>query len=152
MKKVLSLILGLTLIFSLVGCGSMNKEVLTVDSFNGYFAEKTEYEVFDITYQCEGQNMKTALAADDVTDGYSIEYYIYEDEASAQKMYDETLEIMSQFIKEPLVEEGENYKKYSGASGSTYWSLTKVENTVLYCESAKVFQEEIATVVKGLGY
>ena len=132
MKKILTIILGLTLIFSLVGCSSMNKEVLTAEAFQSYFEDKEDYSVFDITYQCEGQNMKTALASDDVKDGYSIEYYIYEDEASAQKMYDETLEIMAQFVKEPLVEEGENYKKYSGASGSTYWSLTKVENTVLY--------------------
>ena len=152
MKKFLSVILALTLIFSLVGCGSMNKKVLTAESFKAYFEGKEDYEVFDITYQCEGQNMKTALASDDVKDGYSIEYYIYEDEASAQKMYDETLEIMAQFVKEPLVEEGENYKKYSGASSSTYWSLTKVENTVLYCETARVNQEEISLAVKGLGY
>lgn len=152
MKKVLSVILGLILIFSLVGCSSMNKEVLTAESFKGYFEGKEDYKVFDITYQCEGQNMKIALASDDVKDGYSLEYYIYEDEASAQKMYDETLEIMTQFVKEPQVEEGENYKKYSGSSSSTYWSLTKVENTVLYCETAKTYQEEISDVVKGLGY
>ena len=152
MKKFLSVILGLTLVFSLVGCGSMNKEVLTAESFQTYFEGKEDYKVFDITYQCEGQNMKTALASDDVKDGYSLEYYIYEDEASAQKMYDETVEIIAQFVKEPLVEEGENYKKYSGANSSIYWSLTKVENTVLYCEAALVNQEEISLAVKGLGY
>lgn len=152
MKKFLSVILGLTLVFGLVGCGSMNKEVLTAESFQTYFEGKEDYKVFDITYQCEGQNMKAALAADDEKDGYSLEYYIYEDEASAQKMYDETVEIISQFVKEPLVEEGENYKKYSGANSSTYWSLTKVENTVLYCEAALVNQEEISWAVKGLGY
>ena len=152
MKKFLSVILGLTLLFSLVGCGSMNKEVLTAESFQTYFEGKEDYKVFDITYQCEGQNMKTALASDDVKDGYSLEYYIYEDEASAQKMYDETVEIIAQFVKEPLVEEGENYKKYSGANSSIYWSLTKVENTVLYCEAALVNQEEISLAVKGLGY
>jgi hypothetical protein len=152
MKKFLSVILGLTLVFSLVGCSSMNKEVLTTESFQTYFEGKEDYKVFDITYQCEGQNIKTALASDDVKDGYSLEYYIYEDEASAQKMYDETVEIIAQFVKEPLVEEGENYKKYSGANSSIYWSLTKVENTVLYCEAALVNQEEISLAVKGLGY
>ena len=152
MKKFLSVILGLTLVFSLVGCGSMNKEVLTTESFQTYFEGKEDYKVFDITYQCEGQNMKAALASDDIKDGYSLEYYIYEDEASAQKMYDETVEIIAQFVKEPLVEEGENYKKYSGANSSIYWSLTKVENTVLYCETALVNQEEISLAVKGLGY
>ena len=152
MKKFLSVILGLTLIFSLVGCGSINKEVLTAESFQSYFEGKEDYKVFDITFQCEGQNVKTALASDDVKDGYSLEYYIYEDEVNAQKMYDEIVEIIAQFVKEPLVEEGENYNKYSGASSSTYWSLTKVENTVLYCETAKTFQEEISSVVMGLGY
>ena len=57
MKKFLSVILGLTLLFSLVGCGSMNKEVLTTESFQTYFEGKEDYKVFDITYQCEGQNM-----------------------------------------------------------------------------------------------
>lgn len=152
MKKFLSVILGLTLVFSLVGCGSMNKEVLTTESFQTYFEGKEDYKVFDITYQCEGQNIKTALASDDIKDGYSLEYYIYEDEVSAQKMYDETVEIIAQFVKEPLVEEGENYKKYSGANSSIYWSLTKVENTVLYCEAALVNQEDISLAVKGLGY
>ena len=45
MKKFLSVILGLTLIFSLVGCSSMNKKVLTAESFKAYFEGKEDYEV-----------------------------------------------------------------------------------------------------------
>ena len=54
MKKILSVILGCTLIFSLVGCGSMvskNKEVLTADSFKSHFEGVEDYAVADFTYR-----------------------------------------------------------------------------------------------------
>ena len=155
MKKILSVILGCTLIFSLVGCSSMvskNKEVLTADSFKAHFEGVEDYAVVDFTYQCEGMPIKTALAADDKVDGYGIEFYIYEDEASAQKMYDENVEIFSQFAKEPVITEGENYQKFEGSGGLSFWSLTRVDNTILLCDTVKDHQPEVSAVVAALGY
>lgn len=155
MKKILTIILGLTLIFSLVGCGSMvskNKEVLTADTFKSHFEGVEDYVVADFTYQCEGMGIKTAIASDDKVDGYAIEFYIFEDEAGAKKMYDENLEIFSQFAKEPVVSEGENYQKFEGSGGLSFWSLTRVDNTILLCDTGKEHQAEVSAVVTALGY
>lgn len=153
MKKVLSLILGLALVFSLGGCAvSTTKDVLTAESFKTYFADKEDYVINDITYQCEGMPIVTALACDDRHDGYALEFYIYEDETSAQKAYDENFEIYSQFAKEPLITEGDNYQKFAGSGGLSFWTLTKVGNTLLMCDGPKQFQEEISALVIGLGY
>ena len=155
MKKILSVILGCTLIFSLVGCGSMvskNKEVLTADSFKSHFEGVEDYAVADFTYQCEGMPIKTALAADDKIDGYGIEFYICEDNASAQNFYNENLEIFSQFAKEPVITEGENYQKFTGSGSLNYWSLTRVDNTVLLCDTVKQHQIEVEAIVTALGY
>ncbi len=152
MKKLFSFVVFLLLLFSLAGCVTGVKTALTSENFQNYFDGNASFLVGDMTYQCEGFNVISGIAADNIEKGYALELYVFGDENSALSMYNETLDIISQFVKEPIIENGDNYTKYSGSSSSTFWAIIKVENTVLYCETSKGNQEEVLKIVKDLGY
>ena len=160
MKKVLSLICIFCLIFALTGC-SFSKTPLTADSFKAYFddswtitdardyaeiAEDSKLDVLDDIY----------VSANNDT-YYEIWFYDFIDVESAKTMYNESLELVKDFIEGSNVKttseiSGQNYIKFIGNNSSQTWIITQVEDTVLYVEVANSNVEAVKEVIKGLGY
>lgn len=160
MKRLLSLVCVFCLICALTGC-SFSKTPLTADSFKAYFddswtitdardyaeiAEDSKLEVLDDIY----------VSANNDT-YYEIWFYDFIDVESAKTMYNESLELVKDFIESSNVKatseiSGQNYIKFVGNNSSQTWIITQVEDTVLYVEVANSNVESVKEVIKGLGY
>ena len=166
MKKIFNLIKFVIIVVILIAIISAVKPMfvktpLTVETFTEYFddvwtvtdareyaalAEDSKLEVLDNIY----------VAANN--ENYcEIWFYDFMDVVSAETMYDESLELINDFISNSSTQStsainGSNYTKYIASNGSQTWIVVQLEDTVLYAEVANSQADSIKEVFKGLGY
>ena len=150
-----TLIIGIVCLFILVtltGCGS--KTVITTNEFKTK-AESLNYEVTDITNQYENdENIKEVMIAQS-PEGYQVEFYVYRDEPSATREFNNTKELF-EMSKGNVSSEASsamgNYSSYSLTSAGYYMHVCRVENTLIHVYVDATYKDSAKTLVNELGY
>lgn len=150
-KVILSLVL-ISCLFILTGCGK--KKAIDVDKFTKVAKDKG-FTIVDVTDQySEFEYIKSGTVA---TKDYKwqVEFYVLEDEAGAKNMYNINL---NKFKNEKHSSKTysevnmKNYSTYSLKSGGQYMYLSRVDNTLIYCNVKADYEKEAKDLIKDLGY
>lgn len=150
MKKIISILIGAVLIFTIIGCG--NKKAMTAGDFENKMG-KNGYEVINITSQYPSKAIKDVLIAG--KDGYQIEFFIVENVDVAVSSYNLNKETFEKSKGNKSVQTQKtvgNTSRFTLKTNSKYKVISRVENTFIFIIAPQEKSEEIDTVLKELNY
>ncbi|WP_462424861.1 hypothetical protein ABF215_11785 [Fusobacterium sp. THCT13E1] len=150
MKKIISILIGAVLIFTIIGCG--NKKAMTARDFENKMG-KNGYEVINITSQYPSKAIKDVLIAG--KDGYQIEFFIVENVDVAVSSYNLNKETFEKSKGNKSVQTQKtvgNTSRFTLKTNSKYKVISRVENTFIFINAPQEKSEEIDTVLKELNY
>lgn len=150
-KKLLLVILLITTIF-ITGCTT--KESLEASNFKKIM-EKKGFSVADQTSNVISQNSAVEISYNAETSDkrYSIEYYAFDGEVSAQGFYAKKQAELGATGSQATTELNVgNYSKYTMIYNGKFAAISRVSNTVVYVNADNNYAEEIKTLLKEIGY
>ena len=150
MKKFLSIIFLVLVLFMVSGCG--NKKVITTREFKN-ITEQNGLSVLDAIDQFDSDVIKEATLA--YNDDYKLEFYVLDSSDSAISMFNynkNSFESKKSGVSSYLSTDLANYNIYMLQSGGYYMYLSRVDNTLLYVSVEDTFKESVKDIVKDLGY
>lgn len=158
-KKLLrcGLALCTALCFLLSGC-AMEKQEKTVEDFEKAVS-KTGYILYEDNqdYEGKGFQVERAMVALSEDEQNRVEFYLCEDEAAAQRLYesfgtdiDSALSIAEE--KEQKDFTGDNYQCHGAQCDENYFYRVQVGRTLLWATGSEKGRKVISKVVLKLGY
>lgn len=150
MKKVLYVLLGVLMVFSLTGC--KNKTVLTIDEFN----QKSE------NYGCNIQELNSGSLEENTVIDYSlvrclnqwnVYFFKFESTTAAEnkyKEYEEIIDSSDSSVKTKI--NIKNYSTYSAQNGNSYIYISRVDDTLMQIETNAKYKDDVKDYAKKLGY
>ena len=156
MKKLNKVLLGFVLFCSLLlltGCS--NKAAIGPESFQSKM-EKKGFVIRDITDDpYYDENFEYAIIATNNEKNYQIELYVLSTVDYAKSMFKNNKEIFEDAVegtKSYTDVSVKNYSKYTQSDNSTYYVISRIENTLIYAKENKELKKEINEILKDLGY
>lgn len=155
MKKrniLFSIVTCLFMLLCLTGCSK--KVAITADDFKTK-AEEHNYKVTDISNRYTDYNFFTTALLAQGDNGLEIEFYVLNNDDSAQSIFMSNEATFKGFRGTTNVENSVsmgNYSTYELTTGGNYMYLCRVDNTVLYVKVSDNLKKEIKDFVKELGY
>lgn len=155
MNKKISLVILIIMLFTLSACNTKEeRKPISSDSFK-LVAEDDDYTVKDVTDTLKNKKgIKEAIVASVKTD-YQIEYYVLDDNETAQKMYARNknrFENVKSSLDKAEVTETDNYSEYKVTSRNRYMLVCKIDNTLIYASVEKKYKDNVTNLIKRLGY
>lgn len=144
------LCLGMILCF-MTACSSKTPQ--TVSGFTEVM-EAADFEVQDVTSDTETNGLATAVLVA-VGENYQIEFFELTDSETGEGVFYNNKQI---FTDEHSVQTmssevtSGNYNYYAFNADGNFHMIARIDNTMLYCEAAKEYKDEIVEFVKTLGY
>jgi predicted small lipoprotein YifL len=152
LKKVFLGLILLSSLFILTGCGK--KEPIDVEQFTKKAKDKG-YDVVDVSKQYEKYEYIKSGTVASSNNKWQVELYILEDETGAKNMYNIN---KNKFNKEKHNSKTysevtmKNYSKYTLKANNKYMYLSRVDNTLIYCDVESKYEEEAKKFIKELNY
>ena len=151
-KKVLIGIILISSLFILTGCG--NKKAIDVETFTKVAKDKG-YEIVDVSEQYASyQYIKSGTVASS-NKQWQVEFYVLEDVAGSKNMYNinkikfEKEKHDSKTYSEVSMK---NYDTYSLNTDKQYMYLSRIDNTLIYCNVQLKYEKDAKAFIKKLGY
>lgn len=150
MKKISKLLLIICFSFILSGC---SKKVVTTDNFKNILKNEG-MAIYDMTNKMpDDANIKEAtIGMKD--DKWKVEYYIFEDNKSAQTVY-ETNETRLKTAKNTLSTQNVNkdeFKKFEVDTDENYMIVIRNKTSVLYTIVEKKYKDDLNKIIKKMDY
>lgn len=152
MKKKLLLVILLFITIFITGCTT--KESLDASNFKKIM-EKKSFNVVEQTSNVISQNKAVEISynAESSDQRYSIEYYSFNSEISAQGFYAKKQAELAKTGSQAQTELNVgNYSKYTIIYNGKYTAISRVSNTIIYVTADNNYAEEIKTLLKEIGY
>ena len=141
---------GMILCF-MTACGSKTPQ--TVSGFTEIM-EGAGFEVQDVTADTETNDLATTVLIA-VGENYQIEFYELVDSDTGEGVFYNNKQLFedehSVTTMSSEVTSG-NYNYYAFNADGNFHMIARVDNTMLWCEAAKEYKDEIVEFVKTLGY
>lgn len=145
------LCLALSLLMVLCAAGCSEKKPLSSEEFR----ERCEDIGFTVTRgQTEEDIGITTLMAAKYS-GFVLNYAELESSDRAGKVFDEIVEVYEKNNSSSTMKLTVNYgahSYYHFTSGNSFYLVSRVENTLIYCTAEKAQKDSVIDVVKKLGY
>ena len=157
MKKLKKVVLALVLFFAVISLsGCIDKKTITADEFKNTM-ERKSYYVTDVTSQYSNeQYMEKVYVARNNDNKYQIEFVETTTEKDAIEVYDNNKNIFESSLgsvsKGKLVFNSQNVQKFRATSNGYYMVLTRKGNTMIYAKVPAEYTNEVANIIKDLGY
>ncbi len=151
MKKKIILIL-LIIIFLITGCTT--KESMHYDTFVKTM-EARNFKIVDMTSIAIQSNkgVEYCYYATNYDERYTIEYYSFDSEMSAQAFYaQKQVEFTSTGAQASTELNSGNYSKYAQTFKGKYGVVSRVSNTVVYLNVNSDYSQEVKELLKDIGY
>lgn len=150
-RKILGFFLLALLAMSLTACSS--KEAATADAFQKKL-ESLGYEVVDITAQyAQFEHIQKALGLE--KGGVHIEFFKINSKDAATAMFNGNSERVKKFKSSGAVESSvsvSNYQTYSLTTDETYYTVSRIDDTLIYAYSSKEKKDVLQDILSGLDY
>ena len=140
------------LLVCLTGCG--NKNMISKDDFITK-AENNDLVVTDATNQYSSYGYITSATIAQHSDGWQIEFYVLDDAANAQSMFNTNKTNFENSKGGTATETSAsmgNYSTYGLTSNGYYMYVSRVDNTLLYVRVKDTYKDKVKDVIKDLGY
>ena len=150
-KRICTIITLLLLMLSLVACG--NKVAKTVDEFTS-FMEGKNFITQNVTSTTQTNGLATAVIVA-LNDNYQVEYFAFKDNESGAGVFQHNKNLFDEKAPTKTLStelNSSNYNYYSFTSGDTYYMVSRIDNTMIYCVASKEYKDEINNIVDELGY
>ena len=154
MKKlnlILSTLMVLTIVFALAGCSP--KTPTTAENFTETM-EKADFEVTDVTETTDSNGLATAIIVA-TKDDLKLEFWELTDSETADDIFYQNKSNFTDSHPVQTMSKSttyQNYDYYSFLSDGDFHLITRIDNTMLYCEIDESDKDEILELVKELGY
>lgn len=154
MKKNKSIILGIVIIVTVVlitGCG-LFYNLVDSKEFKEYFSALG----YSISDSLEGTyESKTYLVAEKSDVPYKIEYYEFEDELSAKKVFEKYKDNITDYLTSSSENQnvtGAVFSKFVAVSTNEYIVISRVKNTLIFIAGTNTYKSEIDTLLEDIKY
>ena len=153
MKKNYLIIFALIL-FTLCGCSNKSKEVKDIDEFNE-ISVNNDFKVVDNMNSYENINYIDYATLAVIDDDSNLEMVIYESVDYATKVQEGQIENFASRKSTGATEKkdkGKNYYKYSLISNNRYMVSSRVENTLIFCNTSLSNKSNVDAILEELEY
>ena len=149
-KKLLISLLILTLFF-ITGCTT--KATLSVETFSRTM-EKKGFTINDATAEfLTIPGVEKHLIAQSIDKGYQIQFYILDSEITAQSVYAQCKDKFASTGAGSNTEVSSgNFQKYTQVNNGKYSVVSRISNTIIYVNADNIYQEQIKSILKDIGY
>lgn len=156
MKKVkLIAFLMCVMMAACVLTGCAEKTPATEDGFTEIMQD-AGFTVTDVTEETETNGLATAvIVAVSEDEGYQIEFWKLTDSETGEGVFYNNYNIFNEehSVKTMSTETMlGNYNYYAFTADGDFHMISRIDDTMLYCEADKEYKEEIVDLVKALGY
>jgi len=151
MKKVLVLLLTLTLLLAATGCGA-DKVPTTPEVFKEK-AEGLGFTVTDVTSQMEEGTVEWVNVA--AKDGYQVEFMSVPTEEQAKSAFDQNkadFEKMKGSSSSNASKVYGNYGYFSMTSEGSYMLVIRVAKTFIFAKVPEANKDDVKALVDAMGY
>jgi hypothetical protein len=151
-KKILTGVVLISCLVLLTGCGT--KKSINVEQFTKIAKEK-EYEVVDISKQYESYGYIKSGTVALSNKKWQVEFYVLEDETGSKNMYNVN---KNKFKQEQNGSKTyseinmKNYDTYTLKANDQYMYISRVNNTLIYCNVQAKYEKDAKAFIKALGY
>lgn len=151
MKKKILIILLVVVGLFVTGCTT--KETLSGETFTGLMQNKG-FTIQDTTSQFATlPSVEKCIIAQSMDQGYQIEFYVLDSEASAQTFYAQNKDKFASIGAGAHTEVSSgNFQKYTQISNGKYSVVSRISNTAIYVNADNIYQEQVKTLLKDIGY
>lgn len=156
LRGALALCTALCLLL-LSGC-AVEKQEKTIEDFEAAVA-KTGYTLYEDNQDYEGKGFRVerAMVALSEDEENRVEFYLCEDEAAAQRLYDSFETDMESALSTAEEREekdftGDNYRCHGALCDENYFYRVQVGRTTLWATGSEKGKKVISKVVMKLGY
>lgn len=154
MKKTgkAAVLLGMTAVLFCAGC-SAEKNVIDAEKFTEVL-EEHEFEIRDVTEEEMTGATEQILSAEN-EEGMEITFYDITDTEAAGEYFaavKQQLEDSRTSSSSTLNKAGSNYEKYTLNLDDMYYSLSRIDDTVVYATCEKDHSLTMGKLVEALGY
>ena len=153
MKKNYLIILVIVL-FILCGCSNKSKEVKGIDEFNE-ISVNNDFKVVDNMNSYENINYIDYATLAVIDDDSNLEMVIYESVDYAKEVQESQIENFASRKSTGATEKkdkGKNYYKYSLISNNRYMVSSRVENTLIFCNTSLSNKSSVDAILEELEY
>lgn len=149
-KSVIFGIIIIVVVSLATGCIFYN--LLDTEEFEEYFAA-VGYKINDTEEGLYDSKTYVVATKDDVP--YKIEYYEFEEEVEAKKIYKKYYDSIADYItsdSENVETTGAVFAKTVAVSQNEYIVISRVKNTLIFIAATKEYQSEIDTLLEDIKY
>ena len=153
MKKNYLIIFAIIL-FTLCGCSNKSKEVKGIDEFNE-ISVNNDFKVVDNMNSYENINYIDYATLAVIDDDSNLEMVIYESVDYAKEVQENQIENFASRKSTGATEKkdkGKNYYKYSLISNNRYMVSSRVENTLIFCNTSLSNKSSVDAILEELKY
>ena len=152
MKRYIACILLLCLVFcGLTGCGS--RTPTTAEVFTQTM-EEAGFTIYDITEEDAIAAYATKILVA-TNNRFRLEFYELNDEETGQLLYDALANALEDQHSTKLMSTKlsmGNYDYFAFTSGDDFHLVTRIDNTILFCDISKDYKSDVLEFVKTFGY
>ena len=150
--RVPAIIISLAMMICLMtACGSKTPQT---DIGFTRVMESAGLEVQNVTTDTETNSLAT-LVLIAVGENYQIEFYEFSDSETGEAVFYNNKQIFEDehsFKTMSSETASGNYNYFAFNADGNFHMISRIDNTMLYCEAAKEYKSEIIDLVKTLGY
>lgn len=144
--KLFALCLAAALTVAVSGCSARTSA--TADSFQKQ-AEKQGFKVSAETSQTD--SVTKYLNAEKDNSDTKISFLTFSDASAAQGKYSDLKKTVSPSGGGSTVDSA-SYNKYTVTNGEIYYTLIRMDTTILYCQTTVTHKDEINNLIQALKY
>ena len=148
------LIIFAVILFTLCGCSNKSKEVKGIDEFNE-ISVNNDFKVVDNMNSYENINYIDYATLAVIDDDSNLEMVIYESVDYAKEVQENQIENFASRKSTGATEKkdkGKNYYKYSLISNNRYMVSSRVENTLIFCNTSLSNKSSVDAILEELEY
>lgn len=155
MKKIFNLFkITFFILFLVTTCGCDNKETMNTKKFTEIMLKKG-YSVSDVTEQYKSISYLKEASTINNDENWQFDFYVLDSNESAIKIYNNNVDtfkyLKNEDSKETSTKDG-NCIKYTIIYDDSYGVVSIVDNTMVYINASKTYQDEINNILNDIGY
>lgn len=134
-------------------CGCSSKTAITAADFTQTM-ETEGFTVMDVTAETETNDLATAVLIA-ANQNYQIEFYVLTDADTGEGVFYNNRQLFDddhsvKTLSSEVSSDNANY--YAFNADGNFHMISRVDNTMLWCEADQTYREEIVALVEKLGY
>ena len=144
MKKIFPVLITVVCLLFLSGC---DMERIEAEHFQSVM-EANQYEVIDVTYQIDGNQIQLVLLG--MCETYQFEFYEFVSDMQAHSFFQdvrETFESNRESVHTTRSSSGGNFERFQQTSSGVFAYLLRVENIVIVVEADAVYRDGIRDIM-----